>query len=178
MAAALLRCILLPPLGPLLCRLQACRARGRHPPQAPSLTLQAQAAAPAGGEAKKLWGGRFTGATDPLMEKFNESLPFDRRMWAEDIRVRSPRQRPVGWHLLAGWLVQGSAGAVRMERRRAAQAAALRAGRRPRLPPPHGPPDPLPTVRMQGSQAYAKALAKAGVLTEEEAAQIVEGLAK
>ena len=31
---------------------------------------------------------------------------------------------------------------------------------------------------MQGSQAYAKALAKAGVLTEEEAAQIVEGLAK
>ena len=56
----------------------------------PSLHLQAQAAAaPAGGEAKKLWGGRFTGATDPLMEKFNESLPFDRRMWAEDIRVRA-----------------------------------------------------------------------------------------
>ncbi|KAI7837903.1 hypothetical protein COHA_008284 [Chlorella ohadii] len=73
------------------------------------------AAAPAGGEAKKLWGGRFTGATDPLMEKFNESLPFDRRMWAEDIR---------------------------------------------------------------GSQAYAKALAKAGVLTQEEADTIVEGLSK
>ena len=36
---------------------------------------------------KKLWGGRFTGKTDPLMEKFNESLPFDKRMWAEDIRV-------------------------------------------------------------------------------------------
>ncbi len=36
---------------------------------------------------KKLWGGRFTGATDPLMEKFNESLPFDKRMWREDIRV-------------------------------------------------------------------------------------------
>ncbi|KFM28402.1 Argininosuccinate lyase [Auxenochlorella protothecoides] len=65
--------------------------------------------------AKKLWGGRFTGATDPLMEKFNESLPFDKRMWAEDIR---------------------------------------------------------------GSQAYAKALAKAGVLTDEEAATIVEGLAR
>lgn len=29
---------------------------------------------------------------------------------------------------------------------------------------------------MQGSQAYAKALAKASVLTEEEAKQIVEGL--
>ena len=37
---------------------------------------------------KKLWGGRFTGKTDPLMEKFNESLPFDKRLWAEDIRVR------------------------------------------------------------------------------------------
>lgn len=65
------------------------------------------------GETKKLWGGRFTGKTDPLMEKFNESLPFDRRMWAEDI---------------------------------------------------------------QGSQAYAKALAKAGVLTEEEALAISGGL--
>jgi len=36
---------------------------------------------------KKLWGGRFTGKTDPLMEKFNESLPFDKRMWAEDLKV-------------------------------------------------------------------------------------------
>ena len=45
------------------------------------------AAPPAGGEQKKLWGGRFTGKTDPLMEKFNESLPFDKRMWSEDIRV-------------------------------------------------------------------------------------------
>ncbi|KAK9814812.1 hypothetical protein WJX72_011922 [[Myrmecia] bisecta] len=64
---------------------------------------------------KKLWGGRFTGKTDPLMEKFNESLPFDRRMWKQDI---------------------------------------------------------------QGSQAYAKALAKAGVLTQEEANTIIEGLSK
>ncbi|KAL0039533.1 hypothetical protein WJX77_000918 [Trebouxia sp. C0004] len=62
---------------------------------------------------KKLWGGRFTGATDPLMEKFNESLPFDKRMWQEDIR---------------------------------------------------------------GSQAYVKALSKAGVVTEDEAATIVDGL--
>ena len=43
-----------------------------------------------GGEQKKLWGGRFTGATDPLMEKFNESLPFDKRMWREDLRVCLP----------------------------------------------------------------------------------------
>ena len=40
-------------------------------------------------EPKKLWGGRFTGKTDPLMEKFNESLPFDKRMWAEDIQARA-----------------------------------------------------------------------------------------
>lgn len=38
-------------------------------------------------EEKKLWGGRFTGATDPLMDKFNESLPLDKRMWREDIEV-------------------------------------------------------------------------------------------
>jgi argininosuccinate lyase len=59
------------------------------------LLLQASAApktaAPAAdGQQKKLWGGRFTGKTDPLMEKFNESLPFDKRMWAEDIRVGMP----------------------------------------------------------------------------------------
>lgn len=50
-------------------------------------------AAESKGEQKKLWGGRFTGGTDPLMEKFNESLPFDKRMWAEDIRVRGTGQR-------------------------------------------------------------------------------------
>lgn len=66
-----------------------------------------------GASTKKLWGGRFTGKTDPLMEKFNESLPVDKRMWAEDIK---------------------------------------------------------------GSQAYAKALALAGILTEEEAVAIVDGL--
>ena len=47
--------------------------------------------APAGAPAKKLWGGRFTGKTDPLMEKFNESLPVDKRMWSEDILVRAMR---------------------------------------------------------------------------------------
>jgi argininosuccinate lyase len=35
---------------------------------------------------KKLWGGRFTGATDPLMEAFNDSFPYDQRMWAADIQ--------------------------------------------------------------------------------------------
>jgi argininosuccinate lyase len=34
----------------------------------------------------KLWGGRFTGATDPLMEKFNASIGFDKRLWQADIQ--------------------------------------------------------------------------------------------
>ena len=34
----------------------------------------------------KLWGGRFSGKTDPLMERFNASLPFDKRLYSVDIR--------------------------------------------------------------------------------------------
>ncbi|KAJ2448606.1 argininosuccinate lyase [Coemansia sp. RSA 2336] len=63
--------------------------------------------------AKKLWGGRFSGETDPLMEAFNESIHFDRRMYAADI---------------------------------------------------------------QGSQAYAKALLKKGILTEDEQQTLDKGL--
>jgi len=33
----------------------------------------------------KLWGGRFTGKTDPVMERFNLSLEVDKVMWAADI---------------------------------------------------------------------------------------------
>lgn len=62
---------------------------------------------------KKLWGGRFTGKTDPLMEEFNASIRFDRRLWAADIR---------------------------------------------------------------GSQAYARALQRAGLLTEAECKAILDGL--
>lgn len=34
----------------------------------------------------RLWGGRFTGATDPLMDKYNESLSIDRVLYAQDIK--------------------------------------------------------------------------------------------
>ncbi|XP_007553683.1 argininosuccinate lyase [Poecilia formosa] len=37
-------------------------------------------------EGSKLWGGRFVGDTDPIMEKFNESITYDQRMWDADIR--------------------------------------------------------------------------------------------
>jgi argininosuccinate lyase len=33
-----------------------------------------------------LWGGRFAGETDALVWAFNQSLPFDRRLWRADIR--------------------------------------------------------------------------------------------
>lgn len=55
--------------------------------QAQAAAAPTAAAAPAEEATPKLWGGRFTGKVDPLMEKFNASLPLDRRMWAEDIRV-------------------------------------------------------------------------------------------
>lgn len=38
-----------------------------------------------GSEGNKLWGGRFTGATDPVMEAFNASIGYDKRMWKADI---------------------------------------------------------------------------------------------
>lgn len=34
----------------------------------------------------KLWGGRFTGSVDPVMERFNESLSYDKRMYRADVR--------------------------------------------------------------------------------------------
>jgi argininosuccinate lyase len=36
--------------------------------------------------ASKPWGGVFEGATDPRVEKFTESVSFDRRLYAQDIR--------------------------------------------------------------------------------------------
>ena len=61
----------------------------------------------------KLWGGRFTGANDPLMEAFNASISFDKRMWQADIT---------------------------------------------------------------GSQAYARALARSGIISSDEAETLIAGL--
>jgi argininosuccinate lyase len=36
--------------------------------------------------SEKLWGGRFSGTTDHLVERLNNSLSFDSRMWREDIQ--------------------------------------------------------------------------------------------
>ena len=95
-------------------------------------------------EPKKLWGGRFTGATDPLMEKFNESLPFDKRLWREDLQARCGVPAALGFRLTMS---------LPLMRPRAYRLAPL-----------------------QGSRAYARALVKAEILTQEEADTIVGGL--
>jgi argininosuccinate lyase len=33
----------------------------------------------------KLWGGRFKTGLDPIMNKFNASLSFDKRLYSSDI---------------------------------------------------------------------------------------------
>jgi argininosuccinate lyase len=35
----------------------------------------------------KLWGGRFTKSVTKIMSEFNDSLHFDRRLWAEEIEA-------------------------------------------------------------------------------------------
>lgn len=51
-----------------------------------SASMSSAAASAAGsGGGVKLWGGRFTGKTDPLMERFNNSIAFDKRLWRADI---------------------------------------------------------------------------------------------
>lgn len=42
----------------------------------------------ASGEGSKLWGGRFEGSVDPVMEKFNASISYDKAMWKQDIQVK------------------------------------------------------------------------------------------
>ncbi|MFH1293926.1 MAG: argininosuccinate lyase, partial [Pseudomonadota bacterium] len=34
---------------------------------------------------RKVWGGRFRGETDALVNKFNASIGFDWRLYAQDI---------------------------------------------------------------------------------------------
>uniref|UniRef100_A0AC11BTK5 Argininosuccinate lyase n=1 Tax=Ovis aries TaxID=9940 RepID=A0AC11BTK5_SHEEP len=37
-------------------------------------------------ESGKLWGGRFVGTVDPIMEKFNSSIAYDRHLWEADVQ--------------------------------------------------------------------------------------------
>ena len=44
----------------------------------------------------KLWGGRFAKETDELVEAFNASIPFDKRLYEEDIRGSIAHCRMLG----------------------------------------------------------------------------------
>ena len=37
--------------------------------------------------SQKTWGGRFAAPTDRLVEQYTESISFDRRLYAHDIRA-------------------------------------------------------------------------------------------
>ncbi|NIG60077.1 argininosuccinate lyase-like isoform X2 [Pontoporia blainvillei] len=37
-------------------------------------------------ESGKLWGGRFVGTVDPIMEKFNSSITYDQHLWEVDVQ--------------------------------------------------------------------------------------------
>ncbi|MFM9001680.1 MAG: argininosuccinate lyase, partial [Opitutia bacterium] len=41
---------------------------------------------PAKKKAQATWGGRFSAGPAELMLRFGESVSFDRRLWAQDIR--------------------------------------------------------------------------------------------
>jgi hypothetical protein len=51
-------------------------------------------------------GGRFKGGTDPIMEKFNESISFDQRMWAQDLNGSVAYAKA---NVMTGILTQGEA---------------------------------------------------------------------
>lgn len=38
------------------------------------------------GQSGKLWGGRFVGTVDPIMEKFNSSITYDQHLWEVDVQ--------------------------------------------------------------------------------------------
>lgn len=50
----------------------------------------------AGKKTERLWGGRFAGGLDKLMEGFNASIGFDRRFYAQDIAASRAHARMLG----------------------------------------------------------------------------------
>ena len=39
--------------------------------------------------SNRMWGGRFGGSPDDIMEEINASIGFDQRLFAQDIRGRA-----------------------------------------------------------------------------------------
>jgi len=65
----------------------------RAAPRAPRV-LSAYCSSSRGGLFKS--GGRFTGATDPVMDQFNASIGYDKRMWKQDITGSVAYARALG----------------------------------------------------------------------------------
>ena len=49
-----------------------------------------------GGIAMKLWGGRFEKGTDELVNDFNSSIRFDKRMYKQDIKGSTAHAKMLG----------------------------------------------------------------------------------
>src|SRR5881392_1627526 len=43
--------------------------------------------------SQKTWGGRFSGETDDRVERFTESISFDRRLYRQDVRASQAHAR-------------------------------------------------------------------------------------
>jgi argininosuccinate lyase len=59
--------------------------------------------------SQKTWGGRFTGGTDDRVEAFTESISFDRRLYAHDIRASQAHARMLA---ASGLLTADEAGQI------------------------------------------------------------------
>ena len=63
-------------------------------------------------DTSKLWGGRFSEATDSFVQRFTASVNFDRRMAAEDIAGSRPRRNAVRGgraYLRKSWQISNAA---------------------------------------------------------------------
>ncbi|ELU44781.1 argininosuccinate lyase [Rhizoctonia solani AG-1 IA] len=60
--------------------------RALYQPDLPDTIHPVESIMPEVENKQQLWGGRFTGTTDPLMWEFNQSLKYDKRMRGADIQ--------------------------------------------------------------------------------------------
>jgi argininosuccinate lyase len=47
-------------------------------------------------QSNSMWGGRFDGSVNAVMEKINASIPFDKRLWQQDIKASKAHAAMLG----------------------------------------------------------------------------------
>ena len=62
-------------------------------PKPPSSSGEQRPGGPSEGASEKLWGGRFSGATDPTVERFTASVHFDKALARYDLRLSTAHAR-------------------------------------------------------------------------------------